>query len=121
MLLNGLGFVSAPLHLFGQFFERKATEHLLGAGASSEQLNDDRLGRVLNALYVSVITLVLLSVCLYAVKHYGLRSECAHLDATSMSVSGAYLNSGEGVSIVGTVPIKLCHGYSRDHRSIQSL
>ena len=28
MLLNGLGFVSAPLYLFGQFFQGKATEHL---------------------------------------------------------------------------------------------
>ena len=27
MILNGLGFVAAPLYLFGQFFEGKATEH----------------------------------------------------------------------------------------------
>jgi len=44
MILNGLGFVSAPLYLFEQFFKGKATEHLLGPGVSSEQLNDDRLG-----------------------------------------------------------------------------
>ena len=28
MILNGLGFVSAPLYLFGEFFIGKATEHL---------------------------------------------------------------------------------------------
>ena len=32
MILNGLGFVSAPLYLYEGFFEGKATEHLLGAG-----------------------------------------------------------------------------------------
>lgn len=32
MILNGLGFVSAPLYLFEQFFVGKATEHLLGEG-----------------------------------------------------------------------------------------
>jgi len=32
MILNGLGFVSAPLYMFSKFFEGKATEHLLGAG-----------------------------------------------------------------------------------------
>ena len=39
MILNGLGFVSAPLYLFGQFFEGKATEHLLGrdSGRASER------------------------------------------------------------------------------------
>ena len=47
MVLNGLGFASAPLYLFGQFFQGKATEHLLGPGVQPEHLNDDRLGRVL--------------------------------------------------------------------------
>jgi transposase len=45
MLLNGLGFVSAPLYLFSQFFEGKAIEPLLREGIESESLNDDRLGR----------------------------------------------------------------------------
>ena len=32
MIINGLGFISAPLYLFEKFFERIATEHLLGEG-----------------------------------------------------------------------------------------
>jgi transposase len=50
MILNGLGFVSAPLYLFGHFFEGKPTEHLLGWGVEPEHLNDDKLGRVLDRL-----------------------------------------------------------------------
>jgi transposase len=46
MLLNGLGFVSAPLYLFEKFFQGKATEQLLGFGIKPEHLNDDRLGNV---------------------------------------------------------------------------
>jgi transposase len=30
MVLNALGFVSAPLYLYSSFFKGKATEHLLG-------------------------------------------------------------------------------------------
>ena len=45
MILNGLGFVSAPLYLFSEFFVGKATEHLLGEGIKLEHLNDDRIGR----------------------------------------------------------------------------
>ena len=30
MILNGLGFLSAPLYLFEEFFIGKATEHLIG-------------------------------------------------------------------------------------------
>ena len=30
MIINCMGFLSAPLYLFGAFFEGKATEHLIG-------------------------------------------------------------------------------------------
>ncbi|OYQ62761.1 IS1634 family transposase, partial [Pseudanabaena sp. SR411] len=50
MLLNGLGFVSAPLYMFGKFFEGKPTKHLLGEGITAEQINDDRIGNVLDDL-----------------------------------------------------------------------
>jgi transposase len=51
MILNGLGFLSAPLYLFEQFFEGKATSHLIGKGILPEHLNDDRLGRALDKYY----------------------------------------------------------------------
>ena len=38
MILNALGFVSAPLYLFEQFFVGKATEHLIGEGIEPEHL-----------------------------------------------------------------------------------
>lgn len=51
MILNGLGFVSAPLYLFSEFFQGKATEHLLGKGIEAKHLNDDRLARALDSLW----------------------------------------------------------------------
>ena len=56
MLLNGLGFVSAPLYMFSKFFEGKATEHLLGTGITAEQINDDRIGDVLDDLHEAGLT-----------------------------------------------------------------
>jgi transposase len=50
LILNCLGFLTAPLYLFSQFFVGKATEHLKGAGVKPEQLNDSRIGRVLDQL-----------------------------------------------------------------------
>ena len=48
MILNGLGFLSAPLYLFEQFFVGKATAHLIGEGVLPSHLNDDRLARTLD-------------------------------------------------------------------------
>ena len=116
MILNGLGFASAPLYLFEQFFSGKATEHLLGPGVLPQHLNDDRLGRVLDSLYLSGITTVFLAICLQASERFGIERHRAHLDATSMSVSGAYLESATPAPLAATIPIRICHGYSRDHR-----
>jgi transposase len=51
MILNGLGFSSAPIYLFDSFFVGKATEHLIGKEVTPEKLNDDRIGRVLDKYY----------------------------------------------------------------------
>ena len=50
-LLNALGFVAAPLHLFGRFFQGKPTELLLGPGVTPD---DDRVGRMLDTLVTGV-------------------------------------------------------------------
>ncbi|MEJ6483665.1 DUF4277 domain-containing protein [Nostoc punctiforme UO1] len=47
MLINCMGFLTAPLYLFSEFFAGKATEHLIGVGVKAEYLNDSRIGRVL--------------------------------------------------------------------------
>lgn len=116
MILNGLGFVCAPLYLFEKFFVGKATEHLLGPDVLPQHLNDDRLGRVLDSLYQTGITSVFLAICLEAVKRFDISCEQAHLDATSMSVSGEYAQSSHGAPVSAPVPIQICYGYSRDHR-----
>lgn len=130
MILNGLGFVSSPLYLFGQFFQGKATEQLLGPGISAEHLNDDRLGRVLDALYKSDLSGLFLTICLKAAEKFGLTRNSAHLDATSMSVAGAYHSSTgkknaksnpeppptDPTADPGITPIAITYGYSRDHR-----
>jgi transposase len=128
MILNALGFLSAPLYLFSEFFESKAVSHLLGDGVEAHHLNDDRLGRVLDALYAEGTTSVFLQVALQAVERFGVDIHQRHLDATSVSVEGTYAVSGEADSApvpesessgeggVEPTPIRLCRGYSRDHR-----
>lgn len=117
MILNGLGFVSAPLYLFEQFFVGKPTEHLLGDGVLAEHLNDDRIGRVLDKLYLAGVTPVFMAICLRAAQRHNIEQHSAHLDATSMSVQGAYIGADSGaVADDGTVAIAIVHGYSRDHR-----
>ena len=56
MVLNGLGFVNQRLYLVPEFFESKPTQRLMGKGIMPEHLNDDTLGRALDALYERGVT-----------------------------------------------------------------
>lgn len=112
MLLNGLGFLSAPLYLFGEFFRGKATEHLIGPGVEPEHLNDDRLGRVLDKLHEADLTELFVSIATKAAERFGVCTDSVHLDATSFHLHGEY-DTGDGEH---SEELRITHGYSRDHR-----
>lgn len=119
MILNGLGFVSAPLYLFSEFFEGKPVEHLLGAGVTAAHLNDDRLGRVLDQLFEYGTTLFFLKVAMQAVRRFGVSVSQCHLDSTSFALDGDYAaETGTETALEAEEPqaIEICRGYSRDHR-----
>ena len=90
MILNGLGLVSAPLYLFSQFFEGKATEHLIGEGIQPKHLNDDRLGRVLDKLYVTGTSQIFTLVALAAAQKFEVSLNTVHLDSSSFHLHGEY-------------------------------
>jgi transposase len=114
MILNGLGFLSAPLYLFEEFFSGKATEHLIGQGVKPEHLNDDRLGRVLDKLSDAGLTELFVSVAGMAAGRFGLpESTTLHLDSTSFHLHGRY-DDDDGTG--EPEEIRITHGYSRDRR-----
>ena len=127
MILNGLGLFSSPLYLFPKFFEGKPTQHLIGEGIQAEHLNDVRLGRVLDKLYVTGLEEIFLSIALKAIKQFSVSVESVHLDSTSLSVEGEYQNnsteeinvevaSEEGKKLNPPQKIQITYGYSRDKR-----
>jgi transposase len=127
MILNGLGLFSSPLYLFPKFFEGKPTEHLIGEGIEAKHLNDDRLGRVLDKLYLTGLEEIFLSIALKAREQFSISVESIHLDSSSFSVEGEYentlseeinveVNSEEREKPYSSQPIQITYGYSRDKR-----
>ena len=134
MLLNGLGLVSGPLYLFSKFFSGKATEHLIGEGIKPEHLDDYRLGRVLDKLYLARTSQIFGIIALSVRQKFQVNLEIGHLNISSFYVHGDYelpsplsnvsleeinrdnsekSNSDQENKLV---PIKISYGYSRDHR-----
>ena len=122
IILNGLGFISRPLYLFPQFFEDKATEHLIGKGISPEHLNDDRIGRIMDKLYEKGLSSLFLIIALAVVKKYHINIDFSHLDSTSFAVEGKYnqekitdnfVKENRQQELINQIPIKIIKGYSR--------
>jgi transposase len=86
IILNVLGFVWRPLYLFPQLFKEKAIEHLLGAGIEGEDLNDDKIGRVMDKLYKYRLNKLVLIIAVEVVKKYGVATKYSHLGSTSGSI-----------------------------------
>jgi len=90
MVLNGLGFVERRLYLYPEFFSDIAVDRLLGDGVMIDHLNDDVLGRTLDAIAAYGPTELfneIVAECLLA-SDYG--THCLHVDTTTFSVSGEY-------------------------------
>lgn len=120
MILNAMGFVSAPLYLFSEFFQGKPVEHLLGAGIRAEHLNDDRIGRVLDEMFDYGTTPLFVKVAMQAVQRFAVVLCQFHLDSTSFALDGEY-DVGATAKEAPTGAdepraIRICRGYSRDHR-----
>lgn len=92
IILNGMGFVAQPLYLFSNFFQDKAVEHLLGKGVKAEDLNDDKLGRVMDKLYKYGLNKLFLIIGLEVIKKYQISTKYSHLDSTSFHLHGQYNN-----------------------------
>ena len=125
MILNGLGFLSAPIYLFDAFFVGKATEHLIGEGITPKQLNDDRIGRALDKYHQAGTTKLFTAIAMKAAMKFQVEMSSVHLDSSSISVEGEYKNRQEKIpedeaeisdKESEMKAIKIVHGYSRDQR-----
>jgi len=71
MVLNGLGFTQRALYLTPLFFRDKPVERLIGERIEAGHLNDDVLGRALDAIYAYGPDKLYPQLAAPAVKHLG--------------------------------------------------
>jgi len=108
MILNGLGFTERRLYMVSHFFQHKPIDKYLGDGVLAEDLNDDALGRALDVIYAYGTTKFYSEVAFAAAQEAGLLGKSAHLDTSTISVTGEYDEN--------ETEVKIIHGYSKDHR-----
>jgi transposase len=112
MILNGLGFTRQRLYLYPNYFKTIPTEKLLGEGISPSDLNDDVIGRTLDAIYKYGATELFNEITLQIMKQFSLGTQLIHADTTNFSVFGKY----ESDAPDSTDSIKITFGHAKDGR-----
>jgi transposase len=93
MIINGLGFVSKPLYMFPKYFETIPCEHLIGEGVKPAYLNDDKLGRVMDKLFIKGLSSIFLAISINTIEKFKISTLTSHLDSSSMHVHGEHKSS----------------------------
>jgi transposase len=109
ILINILTYRKA-LYRISEWYSHQDTELLLGQGVTPELLNDDALGRALDALERVGLDTIYTQVAMGALDTTNIPLDFIHFDTSTLSFYGAY--EGEG----GEEELKIVHGYSKDHR-----
>ncbi|EQD38400.1 Transposase, partial [mine drainage metagenome] len=81
----------------------------------SALLNDDRLGRALEALFDTDRASLLTEIVVRAVREFGLELDRFHNDSTTITLQGLYRRA-DGRTVRGKRTAKAARGHSKDHR-----
>ncbi len=115
MIMNGLGFSHRPLCLSPQFFTNLPMGHLFREGVEAGHFNRHKLGRTLDQCFNFGTESLFALVSRKAVQAESVDLTFQSLDTTSFSLTGSYPEA-EGTEDSDSVPIRVTHGYSKDHR-----
>ncbi len=87
-------------------------EKLLGEGIAPSDLNDDVVGRTLDAIYKYGAIELFNQIAFHVMGQFSLGTQLIHVDTTNFSVSGKYKNDAPDA----TDSIRIAFGHAKDGR-----
>ena len=104
-----------PLYTFSDW-ARLAEPALVGLDdGGGEALNDDRLGRALDALFDADRASLMTEIVVRAVREFEIDLSQIHNDSTTLTLQGRYENA-DGRTMRGKPTLSITHGHNKDHR-----
>ena len=115
LVITNLALGREPLYGLGEWAARYDPTLLGLSSGELGLLNDDRVGRALEALFDADRASLLTAVVLRAISEFGIETRQFHNDSTSISVHGAYRDA-VGTERGGKPTPVITFGHSKDHR-----
>jgi transposase len=105
----------APLYALEEWAAPIEPVQLRLAPGQARRLNDDRVGRTLDALFDADRASLLTDVVVRAVREFEVELEQMHNDSTTVTFAGQYAGA-RGARRRGRSTLHITHGHNKDHR-----
>jgi transposase len=105
----------APLYALEEWATPVEPAQLRLAPGQAHQLNDDRVGRTLDALFDADRASLLTDVVVRAVREFEVDLDQLHNDSTTVTFAGQYATACGGRRR-GRPTLRITHGHNKDHR-----
>jgi Domain of unknown function (DUF4277) len=115
LVITNLVLGREPLYALGEWAARYDPALLGLSEVEVAAVNDDRVGRALDALFDADRASLLTAVMLAAISEFGIDTARLHNDSTSISVHGGYRDA-DGTTRAGKPTPVITQGHSKDHR-----
>jgi len=115
VLVRNLLLTRVPLYSQREWARRAVPQLLRLTPQEVGWLNDDRVGRSLDALFDADRATLLTRVVVRAVRTFGIDLDQLHNDSTTVTFAGDY-RKATGRTLRGKRTLAICHGHNKDHR-----
>jgi transposase len=114
LLVRNFTISRHPLYGVPEWTRQRDPEHLELRADQVRLINDDRLGRVLDKLFLSDRRSMATRLVLHMVEEFDIDLERLHNDSTSLTFSGEYRERSPRRD--GRQRLHIVHGHNKDHR-----
>lgn len=115
LLVRNLVLSRRPLYALSEWAAPREAALLGLTAPQMEFLNDDRVGRALDRLFVADRASLVMDVVVRAVREFGLKLSELHNDSTTVTFHGQYVLA-DGRSYRGKPTVVVTWGHNKDHR-----
>lgn len=104
-----------PIYTQAEWASRVETSLLGLAGGETPLLNDDRIGRALDTLFLADRAALMTELVLRVVREFDVDLDQLHNDSTTITFSGQYTGAN-GQEVRGKPTLRVTYGHNKDHR-----
>jgi transposase len=115
VLVRNLLLSREPLYGIGEWAARHAPQLLEISLDEVPRLNDDRMGRALDRLFLADVPSLAWAVAAHVVREFAVSLDELHNDSTTITFTGAYTRA-DGRSYLGQPTLNITWGHNKDHR-----